>query len=33
MKFVHECTFRVVASPGVPVGPGPVGTRVFMVLK
>jgi hypothetical protein len=30
MNLIHECTFRVVAKPGVPIGPGPIGTRVYM---
>ena len=29
MKLVHECTFRATLKPPVPVGAGPIGTRMF----
>lgn len=29
MKLVHECSFRVTLKPPVPVGAGPIGTRMF----
>ena len=29
MKLVQEMTFRATLKPPIPVGPGPIGTRVF----
>ena len=29
MKLVQECTFRAALKPPLPIGAGPIGTRVF----
>lgn len=29
MDLVHECTFTATLKPPVPIGPGPIGTRMF----
>jgi hypothetical protein len=29
MKLVQECTFRAMLKPPLPIGPGPIGTRVY----
>lgn len=29
MKLVQECTFRATLKPPLPIGPGPLGTRLY----
>lgn len=29
MKLVQECTFTAMLKPPVPIGPGPIGTRMY----
>jgi hypothetical protein len=29
MNLIHEFTFRVMLKPPLPIGPGPIGTRVY----
>ena len=29
MDLVHECTFNAILKPPLPIGPGPIGTRMY----
>jgi hypothetical protein len=33
MKLIHECTFTATLEPPVPVGAGPIGTRMIYMIS